>query len=146
MLIRRLRGLVASIAGGALVGGAAGATLGLIWLLAPGPKTITVTPNIPGGVVIVPMLWGTAVGALSGCVFGILMMVAERSRGIQELRAYRVAMWAALATAPALRLGGGSWSLVAFGSGIAAGIGAVATLLAKRGRDHATVEVPAPLT
>jgi len=58
MHMRRLRGLLATIVGGALVGGASGAGLGLLFLLVPGPKTITVTPEFPGSVLIVPAIWG----------------------------------------------------------------------------------------
>jgi hypothetical protein len=133
MLLRRLRGLLAATAGGALVGGAAGAALGLIFLLTPGPKVITIVPAFPGAVVLVPALWGAVVGAISGGAFGVLMMLAERGHGILELRAHRVAGWAAIASAGALRLGGASWTLVALVSGLGAGIGAAATLLAKRG-------------
>lgn len=137
MLVHRLRGLLASIAGGAVVGGTAGAALGLVFLLAPGPKTITIVPQFPGAVLIVPAVWGTVIGAMSGGAFGVLLMLTERGRGIPELRTYRVAMWAAAASAAALRLGGGSWALVTLGSGVAAGIGAGATLLAKRGAEPA---------
>lgn len=70
MLIRRLRGLFAFIAGGALVGTAAGTALGLIFLLAPGPKTITISPQFPGAILIVPAVWFALVGALSGQTWG----------------------------------------------------------------------------
>ena len=133
MLFRRLRGLLAAIAGGALVGGAAGAALGLVFLLTPGPKVVTIVPEFPGAVVLVPALWGAVVGAIGGGAFGVLMMLAERGRGILDVRTHRVAAWAAVASAGALRLGGASWTLVALGSGLGAGIGAAATLLAKRG-------------
>src|SRR5678816_1258317 len=105
MLIRRLRGLFAFIAGGALVGAAAGTALGLIFLLAPGPKTITISPQFPGAVLIVPALWFALVGALSGAAVGVTLMLTERGRGMAELRAYRMALWAAVPSAVALRLG-----------------------------------------
>lgn len=143
MLIRRLRGLLVSIVGGALAGAAAGAVLGLIFLLMPGE--ITIVPQFPGAALIVPSVWGAAIGAMSGGAFGVLLMTAERGRGVDELRPYRVATWAAVASAAALRLGGASWMLVAIGSGLAAGIGAGATMLAKRGRDRAASgEIHAP--
>jgi hypothetical protein len=147
MLIRRLRGLLATIVGGAFVGGAAGTVIGLLFLFVPGPKTITVTPQFPGAVLIVPAAWGAAIGALSGGTFGLLLMMAERGRGIDDLRASRVATWAVVASAAALRLGGASWTLVGLGSGLAAGIGIGATLLAKRGRGvAATAEAFPPST
>ena len=147
MLIRRLRGLFFSMVGGALAGGAAGAVLGLIFLLAPGPKVITIVPAFPGAVLIVPAAWGAVIGAMSGGAFGVLMMSAERGRGVDELRAYRVAAWAAVASAAALRLGGASWTLVALGTALAAAIGAGATWLAKRGRGvTASSEIHAPPT
>lgn len=137
MFIRRLRGLFATIVGGTLVGGTAGTVIGLLFWLAPGPKTVTITPHFPGAIIIVPATWGAAIGALSGAAFGVLLMFAERGRDIRDLRAYKVATWAALTSAPALWFGGASWSLVAIGSGLAAVIGLGATLLAKRGRDAA---------
>jgi len=147
MIIRRLRGLLASTAGGALAGGIAGFGLGLIFLLVPGPKTITIVPQLPGAVLVVPALWGAVVGALSGAAFGVLLMLAERGRGIADLRAYRVATWAAVASVAALRLGGGSWPLVALGGGLGAAIGAAATWLAKRGAEPvATASIHAPPT
>ena len=57
MLIRRLRGLLATIAGGVLVGGCGGLVVGLLFLLVPGPKTIIVTPQFPGAVILVPAAW-----------------------------------------------------------------------------------------
>ena len=145
MLIRRLRVLLASIVGGALAGSVAGALWGLIILVTPGPKEITIVPAFPGAVLIVPAAWGAVVGAISGGAFGVLLMLTERGRGADELRPYRVAAWAALASTAALRLGGGSWTLVAIGSALAAAIGAGATLLAKRGqRAAAPGEIHAP--
>ena len=63
-------------------------------------------------------------------------MFAERGRGINGLRASRVATWAAVASFAALRFVlTSSWPVIALGSGLAAGIGFGATMLAKRGRD-----------
>jgi len=142
--MRRLRGLLAAIFGGALVGGAAGTVMGLLFLLVPGPKTTTVTPNFPGAVIIVPAVWGAVIGALSGTAFGLVLMLAERGRGVDDLRAYRVALWAAVPSALVLRLGGASWLLVVLGSVIAASIGVAATQLAKRGRDVGVEETQRP--
>ena len=133
MILRRLRGLLGTITGGALVGGVAGAMLGLIFLLVPGPKEITISPQFPGAIVLLPALLLGIAGAIGGGAFGILLMLTERGRGINSLRMHRVATWAALATAPAIRLGGWSWTTVALGSVVSAGIGAGATWIAKRG-------------
>lgn len=130
---QRLRGLLAMTTGGALAGGIAGATLGVIIVLAPGPKEITVTPHFPGAVVILPALLLAVAGAIGGAAFGTLLMLAERNRGIESLRIHRSALWAALATAPAVRLVGWSWETVVIGSVVSAAIGAGATWLAKRG-------------
>lgn len=140
MVIRRVRGLIACIAGGALTGAAAGLALGLAFLLVPGPKTITVKPEFPGAVVLLPAVLFALVGAVSGGAFGMLLMLAERGRAIAELRAHRVAVWAAVPSAAALRLAGASWPLVAIGTGVGAGIGAAATLLAKRGAEAAEAD------
>ena len=142
MLIRRLRGLFAFIAGGALVGAVAGTVLGLIFLLTPGPKTITISPEFPGAVLIVPAVWFALVGAVSGAAVGVTLMLTERGRGIAELRAYRMALWAAIPSAMAMRLGGASWTLAAIGTGVGAGIGATATLLAKRGTKPLPTQAP----
>lgn len=125
--------------GGAVAGGVAGATLGLIFLLVPGPKEITIRPQFPGAVVVLPALALALAGGIGGGVFGALLMLAERGRGVENLRIRRVAMWAALATAPAIRLTGWSWTTVALGSIVSACVGAAATLIAKRGGARATV-------
>lgn len=140
MLLRRLRGLLASIVGGAIAGGAAGALWGLILLLLPEPKEVTVLPAFPGAVLLVPTALGMVVGAISGAAFGVLLMLAERGRGVDELRSYRVAAWAAVPSMIVLRLSGGSWGLAVVGSALAAAIGAAATRLAKRARDSAALE------
>lgn len=135
------------VTGGAVAGGVAGTILGLIFLLVAGPKEITVTPRFPGAVVVLPALWLALVGAVSGGVFGVLLMLAERGRGIENLRMPRVAMWAALATAPAIRLAGWSWTTVALGSVVSAALGAGATWIAKRGAARTAVgQVEAPPT
>src|SRR5690348_12134905 len=110
----------------------------------PGPKTITTSPQFPGAVLLVPMLWFALAGAVSGGVFATLLMLTERGHGVAELRWYRTAIWAALPTIGALRLAGASWLLVAIGGAVGAGVGAVATLLAKRGAALAAEEVAAP--
>jgi hypothetical protein len=121
-------------------GAAAGATLGLIWLLVPGPKEITVHPQLPGAVVVVPALFLGLAGAIGGGAFGLLLILAERGRGVDELRAHRAALWAIVASAPAIRLVGWSWTTVALGSMVSAAIAAGATWLAKRARARAPVE------
>jgi hypothetical protein len=139
MLFRRLRGLLVAAAGGAFVGGTCGALFGLMILVAPGPKTISISPEFPGAIILVPALWGAVIGAMSGGTFGLLLMLTERGHGVTELRAYRTALWAAVAAAAALRFGGGSWTLVGLGSALGAGIGAGATVLARRGADRRAV-------
>ena len=129
---RRIRGLLAMVTGGAVAGAVAGATIGLIFLLMPGPKEITIQPQFPGAIIVEPALM-LEVAGLGGAAFGTLLILAERGRGVENLRIHRVAMWAALATAPAVRLVGWSWTTVALGSVASAAVGAVATWIAKRG-------------
>ncbi|HEY4129789.1 MAG TPA: hypothetical protein VGM50_04200 [Gemmatimonadaceae bacterium] len=64
MLQRRLRGLLAVVTGGFIVGATAGVALGLILLLSPGPKEITVHPQFPGAVVLLPALLLGVPGAI----------------------------------------------------------------------------------
>jgi hypothetical protein len=151
MIIRRLRGLFATTVGGALVGGVVGTVVGLLFLLTFGPKTPGITPQFPGSVLIVPAAVFAVVGAASGVVFGGLLMMAERGRGIEDLRASRVALWAAVAavaTFAAQRVvGTASWFVITVGVGLAAGIGFGATRLAKRSRDVvASSEIHPPPT
>ena len=146
MLRRRLRGLLASVTGGAIAGAIGGLAIGLLFLLVPGPKTITTTREFPGAVLIVPALWLALAGAVSGGAFAVLLMLTERGRAVAELRAHRTAIWAAVPSIAALRLAGASWTLVAIGGVVAAGIGAAATLLAKRGAASAAAEIQAPPT
>ncbi len=144
MLRRRLRGLFASVVGGALAGAIGGLAISVLFLLVPGPKTITISPQFPGAVMIVPMLWFALAGAVSGGAFAVLLMLTERGRGIAELRAYRTAIWAAVPSIATLRLAGASWPLVAIGGALAAGIGVAATLVAKRGAAAAPAEIQPP--
>ena len=144
MLTRRLRGLFAAVLGGALSGAIGGLAIGLLFLLVPGPKIITISPEFPGAVLLVPALWFGLAGALSGGAFAVLLMLAERGRGVADLRWYRTAIWAAIPTLGALRLAGASWPLVAIGGTVGAGVGAAATLLAKRGVALATAEIEPP--
>jgi hypothetical protein len=138
MLIRRLRGLLATTIGGALVGGGAGAFVGLVFLLAFGSKTPAITPQFPGSVIIVPATLGAIVGAVSGAVFGLLLMLSERGRGVDDLRASRAAILAAVASFAALRfMGTWSWLPIALGTTLAAAIGLGATMLSKRTGDVA---------
>jgi hypothetical protein len=143
MLMRRLRGVLASIVGGALTGAVGGALLGALMQALAQPGEITVIPALPGGALTVFGLWAAAVGAVSGGVFATLLMIAERGRGIQDLRGYRVAGWSALATAACMRLGGASPTLIGMGAAFAAGIGAAAVWLAKRGAAAASNEADA---
>jgi hypothetical protein len=121
------------ITGGAIAGGIAGAAIGLLFLFVPGPKDVTIQPQFPGAIVVVPALWLGLAGAIAGAAFGTLLMVAERGCGIDAIRIHRIALLAAVASAPAIRLVGWSWATVAFGSVVSAGIGAAATWIAKRG-------------
>ena len=124
------------VTGGALAGGVAGAAFGLIVLLLPGPKEITIRPQFPGAVVLLPAVALALAGALGGATFAVLLTLAERGRGVETLRMHRVAMWAAVATAPAIRLSGWSWTTVALGSIVSAAIGAGATWIATRGLER----------
>ena len=146
MLTRQLRGLFASVVGGALIGAIAGLAIGLLFLLVPGPKTVTISPQFPGAGLLVPTLWFALAGAASGGAFATLLMLTERGRDVAQLRWYRTAIWAAIPTVGALRLAGASWPLAAIGGTVAAGVGAVATLLAKRGRALAGGEIEPPPT
>src|SRR3954447_15552289 len=131
MMHRRLRGFLAVVSGGAAAGGIAGVVLGLLFLLTPGPKVITIQPQFPGAVVILPALLLGVGGAIGGGIFGALLMLAERGRSVEHLRVHRIALWAAIASAPAIRLTGWSWTTVALGSVVSAAIGAAATWIAK---------------
>jgi len=135
------------IAGGALAGGIAGAVLGLLFLLLPGPKEVTIRPEFPGAIVVLPALLLSVAGAIGGGGFGVLLMLAERGRNVQNLRVHRVALWAAVASAPAIRLIGWSWTTVALGSIVSAAIGAAAAWIAKRSTAPATAgELDVPPT
>lgn len=125
------------VTGGALAGAIAGAVLGLIFLLVPGPKEITIQPQFPGAIVVLPALLLGVAGATAGGVFATLLMLAEGGRGVDSVRIHRVALLAAAASAPAIRLVGWSWTTVALGSVVSAAIGAAATWLAKRGAARA---------
>jgi hypothetical protein len=137
MIRRRLRGLLAMVTGGAVAGGIAGAALGMIFLLMPGPKVITIQPQFPGAIVIMPALWLGVAGATAGGAFATLLMLAEGGRSIDTVRIHRVALLAAAASAPAIRLVGWSWTTVALGSMVSAAIGATAMWLAKRSAPRA---------
>ena len=128
------------VTGGALAGAVAGATFGLIVLLMPGPKEITIQPQFPGALVVLPALLLGIAGALGGGAFAVLVMLAERGRGVSDVRIHRVAVFAAVASASAIRLVGWSWTTVALGSIVSAAIGTGATWLAKRSAARAMLE------
>lgn len=61
-----------------------------------------VTTEFPGGIMLATVAVGAIIGAVSGLVFGVLLMLAERNRRISDMRVSRVGLWAALASvAPA---------------------------------------------
>ena len=135
------------VTGGAVAGGIAGEVLGLIFLLVPGPKEITIQPQFPGAIVVLPALLLGVAGATAGGAFGTLLMLAEGGRGINTVRIHRVALLAAAASAPAIRLVGWSWTTVALGSVVSAAIGAAATWIARRGAARARAgQLDAPPT
>lgn len=128
------------VTGGAVAGAVAGATFGLIVLLMPGPKEITIQPQFPGALVVLPALLLGIAGALGGGTFAALLMLAERGRGVNDVRIPRVAMLAAVASAFAIRFVGWSWTTVALGSIVSAAIATGATWLAKRSAPRAMAE------
>lgn len=143
MLRRRLRGLIAMTAGGALVGAIMATLLSLIALLIPG-QTI-VTPQFPGAVVVVPAVLGGVFGAMSGAAFGVLLMLAERGRGIADLQVWRMALWAAVASAAVVGITASSWHVAAVASVIGAAAGGAA-FLAKRSAERAMVDGDSSVT
>jgi hypothetical protein len=152
MVIRRLRGLLATTFGGAVVGAAAGAVLGVaFWvmsmILAPTMSHRTLAPQHAAAGILLATVWVAIVGAVGGGVFGVLVLMAERGRRIAELPAPRIAMWAAIASMAALRIGGATWPLVGLGAALGAAIGYGATSAAKRaGEAEANPEMIAPPT
>src|SRR6185437_946572 len=132
MFWRRLRGLAVTTIGGAFVGGVTGTVLALIGILTPGQ---TKPPPEWLGVIFVLAAFGALFGALGGAAFGMLLMVAERGRVVAELRPWRVGLWAAIASAVAVRLTFNLWTVAALGSGVAAVVATAATFIAKRAPD-----------
>jgi hypothetical protein len=133
MFWRRLRGLVVTTIGGAFVGGVTGTVLALIGILTPGQ-----TKPLPEwlGVIFVLAAFGALFGALGGAAFAMLLMVAERGRRVAELRPWRVGLWAAIASAVAVRLTFSLWTVVALGSAVGAVVAAAATFIANRAPDR----------
>jgi hypothetical protein len=145
MLIRRIRGLLTSMALGAIPWAALGGTIGIAnafgWL--PGGAFIT-GPILLGSLVNTLVLVGAVVGAVNGGAFGILLMIAERRRGIAELRASRVGLWSALATGGTVLLISGS-AVIAAGCALGGfGAGAAALRLAQRHSDEPQPVLDAP--
>ena len=98
MLMRRLRGVLMSMFFWAIPWAIFGVAVGFAFKLGYIPYDI-VAPRIVGGLPALFGLAGAILGAVNGLSFALLLLLAERNRGLESLRAWRVGAWGALATA-----------------------------------------------
>ena len=98
-------------------------------------------PAIPGGILSFLRLSGAEVGAASGLIFGALLMITERGRGLGNLHPSRGALWGALASIAPLYLSNGSMPILVGGAAIGAAIGTAVFSLAKHHTRAARVEI-----
>jgi hypothetical protein len=102
LLLARLRGLATSMAIWASLTAALGAAYGLAYSFGLMPAHIRLEAgDFPGGVPAVLAVWGARVGARTGAIFAVSMMIAERRVSLSTLRGVRVGLWASFSSAAA---------------------------------------------
>ena len=102
--------------------------------------TFSVSTDFPGGIVPAAAAAGAITGAVIGFVFACLLMLAERNRGISEMRASRIGLWAAIAAAGTTYLFLPEPTLAAVAGVLGFGGGALALRLAARGEKPEVVQ------
>jgi len=102
MLMRRLRGILMSMFFWAIPWALLGVGVGLAFTL--GFISYDIAPRIYGGPPVLLGLAGAILGAVNGLSFALLLLLAERNRGLDSLKAWRVGAWGALATSATIWL------------------------------------------
>lgn len=122
MIRQRLRGLLGTTVAACLPWTALGLLAGIVFQfdLIPGVHAGLGRP-IPGGFLTFGLLAGVTVGVINGLTFSSLLMATERGKKVEDLRAWRFALWGAAATATTL----GLLIQVPLAAGIGGVIGAV---------------------
>lgn len=127
MIRRRLRGILGITIAACIPWTALGLLVGTILQLniIPGIFVGLGSP-IPGGLVTVGALSGVIIGLVNGLTFSGLILATERGKNLEDLRAWRFAMWGGVATGGTLGLLFHSlWAV-----GVGGAVGAVAALAA----------------
>ena len=133
MLMRRLRGVLMSMLFWAIPWAVFGVGVGFAFQFGLIPVDL-ITPRVPGGLPTLFGLSGAILGAVNGLSFALLLLLAERNRGLESLRAWRVGAWGAIATSATIWLALRE-PLVAMGFAVPGFlVGASALWLARHGR------------
>jgi hypothetical protein len=134
LLVKRVRGLFASMLIWSVPWALFGALIGLAYVLGLFPNNISIMgPRVPGGLPVGLAAAGAIVGALNGLAFGVVLMAAERRHRLAELRAGRIGAWAAFATGATIYLLSGSLTIAVVTAAVGFIVGIVGLRLAQRG-------------
>jgi hypothetical protein len=140
LLVKRVRGLIASMLIWSVPWAVFGALIGIAYVLRLLPAHVTIMgPRVPGGLPVGLALAGAIIGALNGLAFGVILMTAERRHRLADLRTGRIGAWAALATGVTIYLLTSSLPIAIVTAAIGFMVGIVGLRLARRG---AVIEDP----
>lgn len=146
MFLRRIRGVLISALLGAIPWTVIGLVGGIVDSHSHRPGEVITSPLLFGNFILALALMCAGVGAINGATFAVILMLAERRRGVDELRATRIGTWSALATGGPVLAFGAPIIVASVCALIGFGLGAVALRLAQRRSHDARAALDAPAT
>jgi hypothetical protein len=126
MFGRRIRGILISMALWAVPWTLLGLAMGIVARLGAFGQVYVAAPFERVPLVVAASLVGLVTGLVNGMIFALVLLVAERGRGIATLRPWRFAIWGAIASG----VPGAAFTQNPYVTVIFAVIGALAGLLA----------------
>ena len=141
MLGRRIRAILISMVLWAVPWTILGLVLGVVARLGAFGEVFVGPPAERVPLVLAAALVGLVTGLANGLIFALLLLVAERGRGIAALRPWRFAIWGALASAATgAAFTQNPWVALVFAL-LGAGGGLVALGLAKAGGGREAISI-----
>jgi hypothetical protein len=133
MLGRRLRAIGISMALWAVPWTVFGLILGIVARLGFFGEVHVRAPFQDVPLIVAAVLVGLVTGLLNGLIFALLLMVAERGRGIGALRSWRFAIWGGIASGATGAASSQNAVIAAIFAAVGAAGGLLALALAKAG-------------